>query len=86
MNPLYRNDRAGKFLKSWYAATTDIPNERPPLYGHIEADVCVIGAGFTGLTAALNLAQKGVFRRRSRCTSRRLWCLWSQWWAGWIGL
>ena len=59
MNPLYRNDRAGKFPKSWYAATTDIPNERPPLYGHNEADVCVIGAGFTGLTAALNLAQKG---------------------------
>lgn len=59
MNPLYRNDRAGQFPKSWYAATTDIPAERPPLYGHIEADVCVIGAGFTGLTAALNLAQKG---------------------------
>ena len=59
MNPLYSNDRAGKFPKSWYAATTDNPNVRPPLYGHIEADVCVIGAGFTGLTAALNLAQKG---------------------------
>lgn len=59
MNPLYRNDRAGQFPKSWYAATATIPAERPPLYGHLEVDVCVIGAGFTGLSAALNLAQKG---------------------------
>jgi len=60
MNPLYRNDRAGQFPKSWYAATADIPAERPPLFGETTADVCVIGAGFTGLTAALRLAQKGL--------------------------
>lgn len=60
MNPLYRNDRAGQFPKSWYAATAQIPDERPPLYGHLEVDVCVIGAGFTGLSAALNLAKKGM--------------------------
>tara|TARA_R110002051_G_scaffold50724_2_gene97875 strand:- start:12021 stop:13325 length:1305 start_codon:yes stop_codon:yes gene_type:complete len=60
MNPLYRNDRAGQFPKSWYAASTDIPAERLPLYGHTTADVCVIGAGFTGLSAALHLAQKGL--------------------------
>lgn len=59
MNPLYRNDRIGQFPKSWYAATCDIPDERPPLYGHLEVDVCVIGAGFTGLSAALNLVHKG---------------------------
>lgn len=60
MNPLYRNDRAGQFPKSWYADTADIPAERPPLYGETTADVCVIGAGFTGLSAALHLAQKGL--------------------------
>ena len=59
MNPLYRNDRVGQFPKSWYAATANFPDERPPLYGHTEADVCVIGAGFTGLSAALNLAKQG---------------------------
>lgn len=60
MNPLYRNDRAGEHPKSWYTATADIPAERPPLYGETKADVCVIGAGFTGLSAALHLAQKGL--------------------------
>ena len=60
MNPLYRNDRAGQFPKSWYAASTPLPDERLPLYGHVTADVCVIGAGFTGLSAALHLAQKGL--------------------------
>jgi len=59
MNPLYRNDRVGQFPKSWYAATADIPAERASLFGETTADVCVIGAGFTGLSAALHLAQKG---------------------------
>lgn len=60
MNPLYRNDRAGQFPKSWYAATADIPAERAALLGTTDVDVCVIGAGFTGLSAALALAQKGM--------------------------
>ncbi len=60
MNPLYRNDRPGKLAKSWYVASTDIPAERPALYGQTQADVCIIGAGFTGLSAALHLARKGL--------------------------
>ncbi|MFG5380770.1 NAD(P)/FAD-dependent oxidoreductase [Yoonia sp. R2-816] len=60
MNPLHRNDRPGQFPKSWYAASTDIPPERPPLYGQTTADVCVVGAGYTGLSAALHLANKGL--------------------------
>lgn len=59
MNPLYRNDRPGQFPKSWYVASTEIPPERPPLYGQTTADICVIGAGYTGLSAALHLAQNG---------------------------
>ena len=60
MNPLYRNDRPGQYPDSWYVASTDIPPEHPPLYGRITADVCVIGAGYTGLSAALHLARKGL--------------------------
>ncbi|WP_386683167.1 NAD(P)/FAD-dependent oxidoreductase [Loktanella sp. R86503] len=59
MNPLYRNDTAGKFPASWYAATTNLPPQRPSLRGNRDADVCIIGAGYTGLTAALRLAQAG---------------------------
>lgn len=60
MNPLYRNDRPGQFPKSWYVASTGLPTERPPLYGVISADVCIVGAGYTGLTAAMHLARKGL--------------------------
>lgn len=60
MNPLYRNDTPGQFPKSWYAASTALPPERPPLYGETHADVCIVGAGFTGLSAAWYLAQKGM--------------------------
>ena len=59
MNPLFRNDRAGEFPNSWYAASADIPDKRAVLKGQHQADVCIIGAGFTGLTAALRLAEKG---------------------------
>ena len=59
-NPLYRNDRTATHPNSWYAATADIPPERPALRGQIKADVCIIGAGFTGLMAALELAEAGM--------------------------
>lgn len=44
---------------SYYHATADGIVDRPALDGDISADVCVIGAGFTGLSAALNLAERG---------------------------
>jgi len=59
-NPLYRNDRPATYPDSWYADSTPIPPERPGLHGHQRADVCIVGAGFCGLTAALHLAQAGV--------------------------
>lgn len=59
MNLLYANDRVGAYPESWYAATTDLPTERAPLRGEVRADVCVVGAGYTGLSAALHLAQAG---------------------------
>lgn len=60
MNPLYRNDEPGQRPNSWYAASTDLPSDRPTLDGDLLVDVCVIGAGFTGLSAARYLAEKGL--------------------------
>lgn len=60
MNPLYRNDPPGSMPDSWYLASTTLPDLRPELRGQQRADVCVVGAGFTGLTAALRLAQNGM--------------------------
>ncbi|AGZ32129.1 NAD(P)/FAD-dependent oxidoreductase [Burkholderia pseudomallei] len=44
---------------SYYAATVNDTTRHPPLEGTIDADVCVIGAGLTGISAALNLAERG---------------------------
>lgn len=60
MTPLYRNDQIATFPQSWYAATVDHPPLRADLRGTQTADVCVIGAGYTGLTAARTLAAKGL--------------------------
>ena len=59
MSALFRNDKPGVMPPSWYAATADIPPIRPGLGGDARADVCIVGAGYTGLWAALTLAQKG---------------------------
>lgn len=45
--------------RSLWAATAHATNERGPLRGSVEADVVVIGGGFTGLSAALHLAEAG---------------------------
>lgn len=44
---------------SYYAASANDKVERPRLEESIEADVCVIGAGYTGLSAALHLLESG---------------------------
>ncbi len=44
---------------SYYAATANCNKQRPSLEGEHRADVCVIGGGYTGLSAALHLAEKG---------------------------
>jgi gamma-glutamylputrescine oxidase len=44
---------------SWYVATANGIQDRPRLEEDLTADVCVIGGGFTGLSAALNLAELG---------------------------
>jgi gamma-glutamylputrescine oxidase len=60
MNLLYCNDRDGAYPDSWYAATATQLQRFAPLRGEIRADVCVVGAGYTGLSAALHLAEAGL--------------------------
>lgn len=57
-NLLFSNDVAGEYPSSWYAATADIEPARESLSGALSCDVCIIGAGFTGLSAALYLAKQ----------------------------
>lgn len=45
---------------SYYKATAIGMRDYPVLDVDRQADVCVIGAGFTGLSAALNLAERGL--------------------------
>lgn len=59
MNLLHANDKAGTYPDSWYAATADLLPEQPALAGDTKADVCIVGAGYTGLSAAIHLAELG---------------------------
>ncbi|MEM9549772.1 MAG: FAD-binding oxidoreductase [Pseudomonadota bacterium] len=59
MNLLHTNDQAGRYPASWYAATAPALEPFAPLSGEVRADVCVVGAGYTGLSAALHLAEAG---------------------------
>jgi len=51
--------RAEPHCSSYYAATRNDDAEYPSLSGDTETDVCVIGAGFTGISTALTLAERG---------------------------
>ena len=44
---------------NYYRASLAAPPVRPRLSGRVQADVCVVGGGFTGLSAALHLANAG---------------------------
>ncbi|MCC6863658.1 MAG: FAD-binding oxidoreductase [Rhodobacteraceae bacterium] len=59
MNLLHANDKAGEYPASYYSATRTPLAPFVHLQGAARADVCIIGAGYTGLSAALHLAQRG---------------------------
>ncbi|WP_027470090.1 NAD(P)/FAD-dependent oxidoreductase [Deefgea rivuli] len=44
---------------SYYAASAHSQPARPPLTADIQVDVCIIGAGYTGLSAGLHLVEAG---------------------------
>ena len=50
---------APAYPDSYYAATANTAAPLPSLEGRVRADVCVIGGGFAGTSAALNLAERG---------------------------
>ena len=45
---------------SYYAATASPSPSRPALDSDLRADVCVVGAGIAGCSAALELAERGL--------------------------
>ena len=57
---LHANGDAGAWPATWYAEGLDLPPALPALEGEAEADLCVVGAGITGLSAALHAAQAGM--------------------------
>lgn len=46
-------------MTSYYQASANINLSCPELEGEHQADICIIGAGYTGLSSALHLADRG---------------------------
>ena len=46
-------------MDSYYSASTPVAPSYKALKGDITADVCIVGAGYTGLSSALHLAKRG---------------------------
>ncbi|NOX73418.1 MAG: FAD-binding oxidoreductase [Alphaproteobacteria bacterium] len=59
MDILTINDPTGKLPDTYYTATANSDLTYPLARGDLRCDVCVIGGGFTGLSSALHLAEKG---------------------------
>jgi len=54
-----RSEQRQEHTRSYYAATVNVRTDYPALQGTVQADVCVVGAGFTGVASALTLAERG---------------------------
>jgi len=59
MDLLSVNDRDGCYPNTYYAQNITPLTQTNPVQGDISCDVCVIGGGFTGLSTAWHLAQRG---------------------------
>ncbi len=58
-NDMDAEHRNQEHTGSYYAASLNETTDYPALAGSIAADVCVIGAGFTGVATSLTLAERG---------------------------
>lgn len=59
MDLLTANDRQGEYPRSYYAETAAHLDRFPAAKGDLSCDVCVVGAGFTGMSTAYHLALRG---------------------------
>jgi len=59
MKLLHANGAIGEHAPSWYQVSCDTPTY-PTLTDDISCDVCVVGAGYTGLSTALHLSSLGL--------------------------
>ena len=55
MDKVYSNSGRRGEVSFWYADIGGLPSRRTPLEGDCRADICIIGAGYTGLWAAYYL-------------------------------
>lgn len=53
------SEQQQEHTRSYYAATANEITDYPVLRSRESADVCVVGAGYTGVTTALTLAERG---------------------------
>ena len=51
---------SGSHVRSWYAASAPDFPAQTALDGSVQADVCILGAGITGLSTAIELAEAGL--------------------------
>lgn len=56
---LHANDTLGHYPSTYYAATAKPLDPFPPVSGDVVCDVAIIGAGLSGLSAALQLSKLG---------------------------
>jgi len=54
------SNKCSSYVDSYYSATAFAINSFESLEGDAEADVCIIGGGYTGISCALHLAEQGV--------------------------
>jgi gamma-glutamylputrescine oxidase len=57
--PIRTPAEAEAYPASYYAATAHAAAPRPALAGDVSADVCIVGGGYSGLSAGIELAGRG---------------------------
>ncbi|MDF2371164.1 MAG: FAD-binding oxidoreductase [Rhizobiaceae bacterium] len=57
--PADRANGPDEHVASAYAASVGVLPERPQLQGELTVDICVIGGGYSGLSTAISLLEKG---------------------------
>ena len=56
---MLRTDQKQEHTNSYYAASVNDVTNYPALEGAVSADICVVGGGFSGVSTALTLAERG---------------------------